>query len=694
MPAPNQNVTLLVLTSQAGDAERLIASLRNGGLPVRGMYTAHAGRIDELVERRACDLIVCLSYDPAVDLEGVLARHRELDADVPLIVVADHHSDPQAMLKALRAGARDVTERDDAEHLQLVVGRELSDLRQRRQARRLGRRLQQCEQRARELIETTGEAIAFLQDGMHVYANPAYLDLFRFATLHDLQASPFLDLIDPQQRQGVRDFLHERESSEQPGRAELRVAALRSDGSPVRGTLGAAPSEIDGEPCLRVLVRETEDQPPLPGISDLATAVPGSQAGFAALMAEIGARLGPDGAAVRPFALLYIRVRTAPQLIREHGLYRGLTLVAALGAGLARLCGDRGILARINDDGFALLAEGLDEPATEALAERIRLEVRLPRGRASKTRGEADCEVGFVLSEDTASGAPELLDAAFLASQGAGPRGRKGGALPKPTSLAARTKQAAQDGDSDMTAKIEQALAKDRFILVYQPIVSLMGDNQENYTVLLRMLDEDERLLEAQDFIEPAIRSGLIERIDKWAIRHAIEALGEHRRAGHNLNFFINLAEDSFRDPGVIIWICDCLRELNVRGSWLTFVFQEELVDANLGSLNRLAESLKKIKCRVAVNRFGATDHPQMLLQALSLDFVLLRPEYAQGLADDKGKQQQLLALANLAREFNVKSVVTGVEDARSLTILWTAGVDYVQGNFLQRPSPTLEIST
>jgi multidomain signaling protein FimX len=245
-----------------------------------------------------------------------------------------------------------------------------------------------------------------------------------------------------------------------------------------------------------------------------------------------------------------------------------------------------------------------------------------------------------------------------------------------------------------MTAKIEQALANDRFILVYQPIVSLMGDNQENYSVLLRMLDEDERLLEAQDFIGPAIRSGLIERIDKWAIRHAIRAIGEHRRAGHSLSFFINLAEDSFRDPGVIIWICDCLREFDVRGSWLTFVFQEELVDNNLSALNRLVESLKKIKCRVAVNRFGATDHPQMLLQALSLDYVLLMPDYAQGLADDKDKQQRLLSLANLAREFNVKSVVTGVEDARALTILWTAGVDYVQGNFLQRPAPTLEISS
>ncbi len=231
-------------------------------------------------------------------------------------------------------------------------------------------------------------------------------------------------------------------------------------------------------------------------------------------------------------------------------------------------------------------------------------------------------------------------------------------------------------------------------ILVYQPIVSLMGDNQENYSVLVRLIDEEENLLEAGDFIGAAIRNGLIEQVDKWAIREAIKAIGEHRRAGHNLNFFINLAEDTFRDPATVIWICDCLREFDVRGSWLTLVFQEELVARNLADLNKLIDGLRKIKCRVAVNRFGATEHPEGLLQGIALDFVLLLPEFAQGLADDKDKQQRLLTLANLTREYNVKSVVTGVEDARALTILWTAGVDYVQGNFLQRPSPTLEIAT
>ena len=120
-----------------------------------------------------------------------------------------------------------MTERDDAEHLQLVVGRELADLRARRQVRRLTHRLAQCELRARELIETTDEAVAFVQDGLHVHANPAYLSLFRYPSVEDLQAAAFLDLIDAAQREAVRNFLRERTSASAPGigRAASRVRA-------------------------------------------------------------------------------------------------------------------------------------------------------------------------------------------------------------------------------------------------------------------------------------------------------------------------------------------------------------------------------------------------------------------------------------------------------------------------------------
>ncbi|HYN78411.1 MAG TPA: bifunctional diguanylate cyclase/phosphodiesterase [Lamprocystis sp. (in: g-proteobacteria)] len=692
MAAQPQTVILLIMTSQPNEAERLITSLRNGGLPVRGMYTANAERIQELVERRACDMILCCGYDPNVDFDAVLARHRELETDVPLVVIADHNSEPRDMIKALSAGARDLTERDDAEHLQLVVGRELADLRIRRQVRRLTHRLAQCETRTRELIETTDEAVAFTQDGMHVYANPAYLSLFRFPSVDDAQATTFLDLIDAAQGDAVRDFLRDRTSAATPGLAELAVDCVRADSSRFPATLAATAAELDGEPCLRLIVREAP-RLALPDLAEATAATHAGLPGYADLIAAIDTALGLERRPATPFALVFIRARGAQSLMRDFGLARGLASVSALTPPLTRLCADLGQLARVTDDGYVLLAPGLDEAAAESLAERIRATVHLPQRRADLTAGEADCEVGYVVASGLCPSPSDLLDDAYRACHSGTGRGT-GKPPPKPTSLAARDKQPTEAGDSGVAGKIEYALANDHFLLVYQPIISLMGDNQENYSVLVRLIDESEQLFEAQDFIGPAIRTGLIERIDKWAIRSAVKALSEHRAVGRSPNFFINLAEDTFRDPGVILWICDCLREFDVRGNWLTFVIQEELVDNNLGSLSRLVESLKKIKCRVAINRFGATDHPQQIFQGLSLDFVLLLPEFAQGLADDRDKQQRLLALANLAREFNIRSVVTGVEDARSLTILWTAGVDYVQGNFLQRPSPALELVT
>ena len=79
-----------------------------------------------------------------------------------------------------------------------------------------------------------------------------------------------------------------------------------------------------------------------------------------------------------------------------------------------------------------------------------------------------------------------------------------------------------------------------------------------------------------------------------------------------------------------------------------------------------------------------------MLLRSLSLDYVKFLPDLGRGLADDKSKQRRLQELTKLCRDTGIKSVVTGVEDARSLTMLWTAGIDYVEGFFLQRPSPSI----
>ena len=69
--------------------------------------------------------------------------------------------------------------------------------------------------------------------------------------------------------------------------------------------------------------------------------------------------------------------------------------------------------------------------------------------------------------------------------------------------------------------------------LVYQPIVSLMGDSQENYSVLVRLLDAEGVLHEAKEFIGVAAASGRLGEIDRWVINHAVAELASQRANGH-----------------------------------------------------------------------------------------------------------------------------------------------------------------
>ncbi|CRI62934.1 Diguanylate phosphodiesterase [Thiocapsa sp. KS1] len=692
MSAQPQLLTLLLLTADTVAAERLVERLRSAGLAARALITARSDRLNDLLARRAFDIILWWRQDDDRDLEEAIRCRGERAAEIPLIIVVGDEPSPADVLAAENLGARGLLARGKDEQLAWTIRLEAAELRRRRRSRELAVRLKLSERRARELVDRSSTAIAFVQQGLHLYANNAYLSLLSYSTLDEIQAIPVLDLIDPEQRDGVRELLR---SAEQAGQSEPREIATRlrcGRGKVLESRLSAAQAMFDDEPCLRLIL----DPLPEPGVRRIGDGGGTSGTGAAAragLFDEIEARLGPDRSVPLPFAVFFIRLRRHSEILRDLGLTHGLDVVDSFGPVLTAVASQARVLTRISDDGFAIVVDGLDEKEAETLGEHIRQHARLPQRIASTGRIEPDCDIGYYLVKGRAAAAEDILNAAhrLCVYSGASPADCAAG-MQTPTSLAARAKQTAVDGDSEVADKIATALGNEQFKLVYQPIISLMGDNRENYSVLVRLLDEQGELLEAKDFIGAAIRRGLIEEIDKWAIRAAIGVLAEQRQAGHNLRFFINLAEDSFRNPAIILHICDCLRELDVRGNWLAFQFQEDLVAENLSSLGKLVDALRQIKCRVAINRFGATNRSESILQALPVDFVVLKPDYARGLADDPIKQQRLMAIANLAREFNVKSVVTGVEDARALTVLWTAGVDYVQGNFLQRPSPTLDI--
>lgn len=245
--------------------------------------------------------------------------------------------------------------------------------------------------------------------------------------------------------------------------------------------------------------------------------------------------------------------------------------------------------------------------------------------------------------------------------------------------------------EDGLTARIQAALEGEGFVLAFQPIVSLMGDSREHYSVLVRLRRPDGTFTNAADIIRSAAGTGRLADIDRWVMRKAFTLLSQRRRRGEKAAFFVSLSADIVADEGLLIWICDALREFDLRGSWVTFQMQERETLRQSDAWGTLAAGLKDIQCRICVNQHGLVDAGDSGSVGRP-DFVKFAPSLVDGLSHDKDKQVRLLELVRLAKARNVRTIITGVEDARALNLLWDAGVEYVQGDYIQAAEMTLDL--
>ncbi len=119
--------------------------------------------------------------------EDAAALIKRQSRDVPLILLKPG-IDIDMRTSALRCGMADALPQDAEALLTLIVDRELVNLEARRQRRIAEQNLREAEKRCQLLLDSSVDAIAYVHDGMHIYANRAYSELFGYEDADDLAA--------------------------------------------------------------------------------------------------------------------------------------------------------------------------------------------------------------------------------------------------------------------------------------------------------------------------------------------------------------------------------------------------------------------------------------------------------------------------------------------------------------------------
>lgn len=686
---PEEAIELLVLGNTTPEVETYLNALRNQGIAAHASMIAHdtTALSDELKMKRRLDLLIYTVEGDALETNQLLALLGAIGSATPVIAVCDDPSGEQRV-ELMSQGITDLVDRKDLPHLVQVILREFKNLKNLRKLQHVERNLEEAEERCDALTESSRDAIAYVHEGMHVTANRAYLELFGLASEDEIEGLPIMDMIAPSEHAEFKKLLRKL-SADSEHSSEMKTTCVRENGTKFSANLHFAPASIDGEPCTQVMIhdqsitREVEEKLRLLSTQDVQTGLYNRQYFLSQLDEEIKRMANPGQ---NPQTLYYITLDNFTDIRSITGIKASDALLLEIAGMLRTVATHQDILARFGDHSFTILSAEQDRTQIEKISQRI------CDGIESKYLTESDmqptCSIGVAFSSTDFTSGNDYITQAYHACEQA--RSQDGNNYFIADSQIVRGSDA-PSGEANLDRLIRFAFDQDHFQLIYQPIVSLHGDTRENYAVTVRMLDENKEVIQPDHFLSKVDEIGRMQDLDRWVIRHAIEELAMQRKKGKKINFIVSVSGRSLEEDTLLLYICDCLRDFEAKGSWVTFQFNDTDARTHLHQLQKFAEGLKKIKCKICIDHFGLAKKPEAILGSFPIDFIHFDGSFLADLSSDQDKQDKLNHLNEVVQEENIKTIASGVEEANSLAILWSIGVNYIRGYFIQEPTPNID---
>ncbi len=345
------------------------------------------------------------------------------------------------------------------------------------------------------------------------------------------------------------------------------------------------------------------------------------------------------------------------------------------------------LLARVGGDEFAVLLPQTDADQAQIVADGIVKTMSRHVAMLGEQSIRTTASIGVALFDGLS--AAEVLARADLAMYEAKQAGRNRFALYRPGG-GRRERVSARLAEAE---RLRTALEEDRLILYGQPILDLREKEVHQYEVLLRLQDDEGgEPLPPSTFLYIAERFGLIQAIDGWVARKAIELIAEHGRAGRRLVLHVNLSGKSIGDPTVAALIESTLGEAGIDPACLVFELTETAAIANIEEAKAFAHRLRARGCRLALDDFGAGFGSFYYLKALPFDYFKIDGDFIRGIAESPMDQLVVRAIVGIARGMGKKTIAEFVADAATAHLLEEAGVDYAQGYHVGRPRPLLDV--
>ena len=392
----------------------------------------------------------------------------------------------------------------------------------------------------------------------------------------------------------------------------------------------------------------------------------------------------------RHHAVMYLDLDQFKVINDTCGHAAGDELICQVSMILQQRLREHDLLARLGGDEFGILLENCGLDNAYQIAETLRqsiADVRFGWGGQTFTIGVS---IGLVTLIPGTTTFKDILKAADSACYLAKEKGRNRVHVYR----ADDQELSLRKNEMEWTSRIKLALEQNRFCLYSQPIVALqpyaLSTESLHVEILLRMIDENDQLIQPMAFIPAAERYDLMPHIDRWVVHHTFKMLSERRDAQlpEITTCAINLSGCSIGDERIFDYLLEQQNLFDIAWESICFEITETAAIANLSRAVVLITQLRALGCRFALDDFGAGMSSFGYLKHLPVDYLKIDGSFVKDMVHDEIDCAMVAAIHQVGHVMGKKTIAEFVGDDATSDKPRAIGVDFAQGFGIGKPQP------
>jgi len=231
------------------------------------------------------------------------------------------------------------------------------------------------------------------------------------------------------------------------------------------------------------------------------------------------------------------------------------------------------------------------------------------------------------------------------------------------------------------TNKLRYAIKHDKLVPYYQAIVNNKTGKWEKYESLVRLIDEDKKVVTPYFFLEIAKRTKYYETLTKTVIKKSFDTF-----KNTNKEFSINLTIKDIMNFDMKEFIFEMLQSYKIGKQVVFEIVESEGID-KYEDIIKFIDKVKKHGCKIAIDDFGTGYSNFNYLLKLKADYIKIDGSLIKNIDTDINAKILVKTIVNFAKELNILTIAEYVENSTIYEIVKEIGIDYSQGYFFSEPT-------